>query len=71
MMTALEYRGLAGVPRNRRACAMPDLRPGRAYFNTRRARIAGRYLKARPTRPPALPRSGMAHATSGGGQNHA
>ena len=62
-MTDRQERIMPPKPHTRRACAMPDLPHGRAFFQHLLRALLWQCL-GRPLHPvaPALPRSGMAQA---------
>ena len=71
MMSAFENLATAIVALDRRACAKPDLPPGRAYNNDCCAwDVCPSWLDA-TSKLNHLPRSGLAHAVYGGGRAHA
>ena len=70
-MTTTVHLDTSYTPRGRRARAMPDLHPGRAYSTGCSARFISIFSNDRGARPDPLPRSGTAHAAFVGGSVHA
>ncbi len=71
MMGSFVHRGTADVVHDRRACAKPDLPPGRAFCNDRRALDICRSWLEGWNKLDRLPRSGLAQAAFGGDFGHA
>ncbi len=71
MNVSFEHCVTADVALNRRACAKPDLPPGRAYRNNCGTRDICNSWNAARTKHSHLPRSGLAHAAFGGGSARA
>ena len=67
MIASVGHLETAAIAHTRRACAKPDLPPGRAYNTRCRASFGCIFSRDCATQPNPLPRSGLAHAASGEG----
>ena len=71
MIRASAYRVTANALDGRRACAKPDLPPGRAFRNNCRAWGVCDFWQIGSAKLDRLPRLGLAHAAFGGAAAHA